>query len=197
MGTFTTPAGLYIRQKRRFAMVTLTMNEAHEQLAEGGFEDFRDQTKGALKSDQLAAIGHPYKRRTGPLDIKALKGYRGYQETEVRKAADGSVLRTKKGKARTRTTAQVTKGGTVSDLPINIQTGRLRRGIRLQARRIGGTRAFDLYSDAPHARFAIAVDGTKFVRPRGLLGPNGLLRIRHKVRHNALVEPVRRSQKQP
>jgi hypothetical protein len=187
MGTFITPAGLYMRQKARFAMVTLTMNQAHEQLAEGGYEDFRDQTKGSLKSDQLAAIGHPYKRRTGPLDIRALKGFVGLNENEVNK---------KTGKRYRRgSLQQVTNTGTVKDLPINIQTGRLRRGIRIVSRRIAGNRVFDLYSDAPHAAFALAVDGTKYVRPRGLLGPNGLLRIRHKVRHNALVEPVRRSQK--
>jgi hypothetical protein len=174
VGVFTRPDQLLLRQRDRFAGVKVTIREATEALAEGGQEDFHSQTVGRLTTAMLRRIKHPYARRPRVLNIQKLSGFRGYQKGKV---------------------AQVTTRGRVADLPINRQTGRLKRGIRL-ARKKGGTE-FDLYSEAPHARFVLAVGGTKHMRPRGLLGPKGLIRKRHKARHAGIVLAVRKANQKP
>lgn len=174
MGVFTRPDQLRLRQIQRFEGVKLTIDQATEELAKGGQEDFHSQTVGRLTTAMLRRIKHPYARRPRVLNVQKLSGFRGYQKGKV---------------------AQVTKAGRVADLPINRQTGRLKRGIRLTRRKNGSQ--FDLYSIAPHARFVLAVGGTKYMRPRGLLGPTGLIRKRHKARHAGIVLAVRKANQKP
>lgn len=186
MGTFTRPAQLLARQKARFASVQMTQKEALKELAEAGKLDFLSQTVGTLSDKELRKIGHPYARRARVLDIAQLGGRRGFSETET--------VRTRRG-VRRQTTTQVTARGRVRDLPINYQTGELRKGIQLMARNNGTM--YELFSNVPHAKFVLAVNGTKYMRPRGLLGPKGLLRIRHKARLAGIVAAVRDAQRKP
>lgn len=195
MGTFTNATQLAKRQAVRFRDASLTMRQAHKELATQGRGDFLAQTVGQLSEKQLRQLGHPYARGARILSVDKLKGYRGLMESEVRLDRDGQIMRTKSGKLARRTRAQVTRGK-VSDLPINRQTGKLRRQIQLKLIE-GRNPVYELYSDAPYAKYVLAVDGTRYMRPRGLLGPSGLLRRRHKARHNALVDPVRRSLRKP
>jgi hypothetical protein len=174
MGIFTSPVALMNHQKARFAGVKVTMKAATAELAKGGYEDFKSQTVGGLSTRQLRQMGHPYARSARVLNIAKLSGYRGVSQ----------------GKRH-----QITSKGRVEDLPINRQSGKLNRGVRLISKN-GGT-MFDLFSDVPHAKFVLALDGTLHMRPRGLLGPKGLLRKRHKARHAGIVQAVRLQQRKP
>lgn len=194
MGTFTNASQLAKRQSARFASVTLTMGEAHKELAKGGQSDFLSQTVGTLSEKQLRQIGHPYARSARVLSIDKLKGYKGLEENEVQFDRDGVRMTGKRG---TKRKTQVSAKGRVSDLPINRQTGKLRRGVTLLKRVTGGHPTYDLYTGVTYAKYVLALDGTRYMRPRGLLGPNGLLRRRHRARHSALVDPVRRSMRKP
>lgn len=174
MGTFSSPVQLRLAQEKRYQNVRHTIRRATEELATGGFDDFHSQTVGSLSERDLRRVGHPYARKPRVLNIQSLSGKRGFAQ----------------GKK-----TQVTARGRVQDLPINRQTGRLKRGIRLQSKR-GGLQ-YDLFSDAPHARHVLSPQGTKNMRPRGLLGPKGLLRKRHQARHAGIVMAVRKAAKQP
>ncbi len=197
MGTFTTSTQLLIRQKRRFRDATLAMDQAHDILAEGGREDFKDLTMGRISLEQSRKAGYLYARIARINKIEKLDGFRGLTQTSTRRNADGSIAKTKGGRARTTTTAQISRKGTVSDLPINIQTGRLRQGIVLSKKKGISGWDYDLYSTAPHAKHVLALEGTKYMRARGLLGPKGELRIRYRMRHAATIQPVRRALAQP
>lgn len=174
MGVFSSPVDLMKHQTARFAKVKITMMSAHKMMAEGGRDDYKEQTTGRLSEKQLRLIGHPYSRRARVLQIAKLSGYRGLQ--------DGNK-------------AQISARGRVADLPINIQSGRLHATVTLLSK--NGGKVYDLFSPVPYASFVLAIDGTKYMRPRGLLGPTGLIRKRFKARQNALVEAVRQQQRKP
>ena len=174
MGVFTSPTALMNHQKARFAGVKVTMRDAHNHLAKEGFNDFKEQTTGGLSKRQKRQLGYPYARSARVLNIAKLGGYHGVQD----------------GKA-----TQVTARGRVRDLPINIETGRLHAQIRLVSQKGGDV--YELFSAAPHAKFVLALEGTKYMKPRGLLGPRGLLRKRHKARHAGIVLAVRQQQRKP
>lgn len=188
MGVFTTPAQLMLRQKARFVDVSLTMHQAHEILAKGGKTDFELQLTGKLTTKMLRQIGHPYARGARVLAIHRLNGFVGVNENTI----------TKKGKKGTKASKQqVSTKGKVSDLPINKQTGKLRRAVQLDKKT--GTRGaiYDLYSAVSYAKHVLSVTGTRYMRPRGLLGPKGELRIRYRSRHAATIAPVKRALRKP
>lgn len=153
----------------------LGMTEVHKELATQGREDFHDQTGGQVKSKTLAAMGHPFGRM-------ATGGMRNITKGRAGSFSDAGL----KG--------QVTKKGVVRPLPINVQTGRLRRAITLQGPS-GRLKVYKLYSAAPHAKYVLSPTGTRKMIARGLLGPRGLLRKRHKARLSALVDVLRAQQK--
>lgn len=189
MGVFTSPTQLLVHQKKRFATASLTMHEAHEILAEGGKEDFLSQTSGTLTEKMLRKIGHPYARSARVLNIKKLNGFVGVNENTVSKKT-GKLNRNSK-------LQQVSARGTVRDLPINIQSGRLRRAIQLDKKAGRAGAIYDLYSAVPYAKHVLSLTGTKYMRARGLLGPKGELRIRYRMRHAATIQPVRRALSKP
>jgi hypothetical protein len=173
------------------------MDQAHEILAEGGREDFKDLTMGRLSTKQLRQIGHPYAKSARIHKLEKLDGFRGLTQAITRRNADGSIAKTKGGKPRKPQDMSQIMKGKVSDLPINIQTGRLRQGIVLNKKKGVSGWDYDLYSTAPHAKHVLALEGTKYMRARGLLGPKGELRIRYRMRHAATIQPVRRALAQP
>lgn len=172
MGVYTTPTQLRVAQRRRFERVRSDMRKVHREMAEGGFKDFLQGTSGRVTTRQLRAMGHPFARMR---------------------------LALPKGAGRFRASArkgQITRSGAVRTLPINRQDGSLRRAIKLRGPS-GSLSTFRLFSDAPHAKYVLSPTGTRFMVPRGLLGPLGLLRKRHKARAAALIDVVRRSQRRP
>jgi len=168
MGTFTSGVQLAQHMEKRLAGCKLSIGKAVRILAFEGARDMRDNMRGTLKERDLRRLGHPYSRRTRILNVKSLGANRGYTE----------------GK-----TSQVMAKGSVRDLPFNSWTGRLISSIKVD-KKSGLT--FDLYDTAPQAKFLLSPEGTKYMKPRGLLGKTGLLRKRWKFRQNGMVEAVRR-----
>lgn len=176
MGYYTTPAQLAMRQRSRFQSVIGDQRKVHKIVAESGYRDFLALTSGRISSKQLAAMGHPFGRGGA---------VRGGQRGVDPKKWKGTG---KKG--------QVTRNGVVRRLPINRQTGRLRQGIQL-AHKGGAVDVYELFSTVPYARHVLAVEGTDRMVPRGLLGPPGELRKRHKARIQEVIDIVRKTQQAP
>ena len=187
MGTFTSPVALMQRQQRRFAGAALSMQQAQHELAKGGQADFLALTIGTLSEKQLRAMGHPYGRTARVIRTDKLNGFVGLNENRIRK----------NGTLGQNSSLQQVKGQSVQLLPINRQTGRLRRGIALMQRMTGGNPSYDLFSGVPHAKYVLALDGTKHMKARGLLGPRGLLRRRYRARHAGTIDAVRRYMRKP
>lgn len=176
MGYHTTPAQLAKRQRQRFQSVIGDQVEAHKIIATSGKRDFLALTSGRISSDTLAKMGHPFGK--GSPVAGAQRGVK-----------PGSFLKSgKKG--------QVTRKGLVRRLPINRQSNRLRRAIQLHYRG-GRLHLYELYSDAPHAKYVLHPRGTDLMVPRGLLGPDGELRKRHKARVQTYIDVVRKAQRKP
>lgn len=181
MGVYQTPTQLRVAQRTRFAAVIKDIYKVHQIIAHDGEQDFKDATSGTVTSKQLAAMGHPFGRLSSG---NPFTGGRGIAANK-RGAFKGAGLK-----------GQVTSKGVIRPLPINRQSGRLHAGITLQGP-IGKRREYRLFSTAPHARFVLNPGGTRFMIGRGLLGPNGFLRKRHKARLAALVDVVRATGRRP
>lgn len=176
-----------LRQKARFAGAALSMQKATHELAKGGQADFLALTIGTISEKQLRQMGHPFGRTARVINTKKLNGFVGLNENRVGKS----------GKLGQRADLQQIKGQRVQLLPINRQSGKLRRGIALMKRATGGNPSYDLFSGVPHAKHVLALEGTKHMKARGLLGPKGLLRRRYQARHAGTVDAVRRSLRKP
>lgn len=174
MGVFSTPAGLAIHQKKRGILTVANINQAHTVLATQGKRDFQALTSGGLKAKTLRAMGHPY-AKTGGAVPGAARGI----------TSDGNWKKAGYKK-------QVSKSGMVRRLPINIQTGRLRGQIQLDGPR-GSQKTYQLYSRAKYAKFVLSLDGTDRMVARGLKGPQGELRRRHKARKHTMKDILVRS----
>ncbi len=171
---YTSPVALAMAQAETFRRVGRKHHQLHDQVAFFGKDDFFDVTDGPLKQDDLDEAGNPYARL----------------RTRVPGAARGVTDKGRAARLRGRAMkGQVTKQGQVKRLPINIQSGALRRGITLAGPQ-GNARAWKLYSSAPHARFALAIKGTKYVVPRGVKGKDGVLSKRHKARMQVILRKV-------
>jgi hypothetical protein len=164
MGVYTTPTQLWLAQRNRFTRVMHKQAEYHDELAKAGLEDFREATDGPLKSSRLRAMGHPY-ARTG-------LGQRGA-----------------KGNASSSLKGQVSRG-MVRPLPINVQSGQLRRMTRLVGPS-GAKREYLLGSWAAHAKFVLKRGGTKTMVDRGIWDH---LKKRHKSRIAFVISEIRRLQ---
>ena len=171
MGVYTTIPSYIRKQQSRLATAKLSFMQAHEYLATEGRKDFQRQTGGPLKKTTLRRMGHPYARAGGTV-AGAGRG-----------AKAGSYSR------RTGLKGQITKRGQVRPLPINIQSGKLRRGIKLDGPN-GNQRTYRLYADAPYAKYVLAISGTKRMVPRGLLGPRGHLRRTHLLRKHVMKDSL-------
>lgn len=180
MGYYTTPAALAKRQRARFAQAGKDMRKVHDILATSGHRDFLSQTSGRIAEKTLAAMGHPFAKNS------ALAG----AQRGIRSGTGKQFMRAgKKG--------QVRRNGVVNRLPINRQTGKLRRGIRLVGPARNRQRTYELASHVPYAKYVLSLTGTRYMVPRGLLGPNGVLRKRHKARVQTHIDVVRLSLRKP
>ena len=165
MGVYTTPTQLAVAQKQRFMRVMHKQEEVHTELARAGLDDFLEAVSGPLSSKQLRRMGHPY-AKTG-------LGPRG----------------TKPG-AQSSLKGQITKGGFVKPLPVNVQSGQLRRLTRLTGPS-GVNREYTLGSYAKHARFVLRRGGTKRMVERPVFDH---VKKRHRARIAVLMAEVRRAQ---
>lgn len=167
----------YVRkQQSRLTSGVRSINDATQRLAQMGMEDMQEQTQGPLKAKVLRSMGHPYAKRGA----------------KVAGAARGI---TSKRKFQSSLKGQVKKNGMVQRLPINKQSGRLHSGIQMKKRGFAGISrfGFDVFSSAPHAKYALAVGGTQTVVDRGLKGPKGLMRKRFLLRRHVVVDYLQRA----
>lgn len=176
MAYHTTPASLAMRQRSRFEAVIGKMESLHREVAMAGREDFEDFTDGGLSTRTLRRMGHPYARSGGAVP-GASRGIVGDH-----KRFKGSGLN-----------GQVKRSGMVALLPINRQSGRLRRSITLSGPK-GKSHEYSLFAAAAHARYVLSLTGTKHMKERGLLGPTGPLRKRHKARMHTIKDIVSKAQ---
>lgn len=177
MGFHTTPAQLANRQRKRFKDAGTDMVKVHEILATSGKRDFLALTSGRIPEKTLRAMGHPFAKQ----GVKIQGAERGLRLKDIK--SKKFIKSGKKG--------QVTRKGVVRRLPINRQSGALRRAIQLQYKG-GPQRVFDLYSAAPHAKYVLALQGTSKMVARGLKGPGGELRKRHMARKQEYYDVVRK-----
>lgn len=178
MGVYTTPAQLAAAQRVRFLAAYRDMVLVHKVLAESSRDDFLELTSGPLTTRQLRQMGHPYARTPGGASRGIVKG-------DAAQWRMGSKLK-----------GQVARSGMVRRLPVNVQTGRLRSSVRLDGP-VGGAHTYQLYAGAKHAAYVLSPQGTRKMVPRGLLGPDGVLRKRHKARLQTAVDVARKALRKP
>lgn len=173
MGTYQTLTQLRAAQLKRFEAMKGGIKEAHTIIARDGLEDFKEQTLGTVTTKMLRQMGHPFGRSGGAGSNTGVRGVRNpskFKGVKMRK-------------------------GVLMPLPINRQKSNgLHSSIR-QHGPSGATHRFDLYAEAPYAKYVLSLTGTKRMTARGLLGPWGLLRKRHKARLAAYVDLCRRKQR--
>jgi len=190
MAVVTTPAQLAFVQRARFARVIHKQVEVHKLIAQFGREDFYSLTGGVVSTRQLRAMGHPFARGGNGAQRGIVKGSISAFRASTRQ---GYFQVGKNGRGGFKAGSAVKASGIVDRLPINRQTGRLQMGIKLDGP-VGPKMIYSLYSDAPYAKRVLAERGTARMVPRGLLGPSGVIRKRHKARIQTLISMVRASQ---
>lgn len=173
MGTYQTLTQLRAAQVKRFAAIKGDINQVHTMIARDGKGDFEEQTVGTVSTKTLRQMGHPFGRMGGAGSNTGVRGVNNpsrFKGIKMRK-------------------------GVLPPLPINRQkTNGLHSSIK-QPGPSGATHRYDLYADAPYAKYVLSLTGTKRMTARGLLGPWGLLRKRHKARIAAYVDLMRRKQR--
>jgi hypothetical protein len=148
------------------------------ELARAGREDLFENTAGGLSQKRLDEMGNPYGRG---------------RSAAVNYVKTGDVSRRgTKGRGRARLRAPL--------LPINRQTGRLRRSVRF-VRRGAGVYDVAIGSGVSYARYVLHPAGTRLMVGRGLMGwrnlrssyPMGLLERRFRARQRLLRDAARKA----
>ncbi len=106
---------------------------------------------------------------------------------DSREATSGKLSK-KETKGAFARSASGLKRGRLRRLPINIQTGALHDSFYLR-RASGGVQAFHLYSKAAHARFVLALPGTRKMVARGF---REQIRKQWRARNKALLDTFRK-----
>lgn len=178
MGQFTRVADLQRRQAERFRQVGVKILTVHKELVSGGSQDFDELTAGSVSTRQLRSMGHPFGRSGGQGSDTGGRGVR------KKLGVVGS-----KGQTTHR-------GGVLRPLPINRQTGKLRRGKFVRGP-MGIRRAYDIGSSAPYEPFILSPTGTSKMVARGFWGPGGEFRKRHRARVQSALIVIRELQRKP
>jgi hypothetical protein len=189
--------------RRRVANAKRDKEHIHYMVAKGSYGDFLSNTSGRIPQRVFDAYGNPFAKR------HRLEGMVGVmQANKSAKLAESTFMHMRLGRAANKRFShnkveeprlwnkmgkpgQVSwvRGGSgekitpkqINLLPINIQSGSLRKGIRFIGPE-GKRMVYQLYSTSRSATQVLALEGTKYMVPRGLLGPNGELRRRHTLR---------------
>jgi hypothetical protein len=155
--------------------MVLTNAEVHKELVLQGQADLYDLLSGDVPLATIKAV-HPFARAGGQGTATGQKMLTTKQRRRVKESI---------GSGR----------GSVRLWPINRHTSKLYDSVILSTRHLGGGKNYWLYASAPYAKYVLAVDGTKKMVARGVLGPNGQLRKRFKARKAAFVDIVRQRQR--
>lgn len=203
MSVFQRPADLARAQTARFNAMHKTHESVHEELVGQGQNDHNAYTGGGLSKKTLRAMGHPFAREgsagRGIKDKAKQKKFAGYGRRYAFQATD------KNGKVVTQTKTQVQARGKVNPLPINKQTGELRRSF-FRTKYGGKDRVVWMGFRSKHAKYVLSPTGTKKMIYRGFYSRSkastsvrdmGIIAQRHRARSAALVQSVRARQRKP
>ena len=150
MRTHHSVTALYDAQLKRFSTMKMTMLEGHRDISHKCFGRMSYYTRGNTSSKTLVRLGHPFGRGATPLDRTPTGLMRGANPAKAKKLT---------GRAR------------IPLLPINRQTGKLRRGMYLRKTFYpGALQAFALGSDVPYAKYILHPAGTRKMIGRGIFG---------------------------
>jgi hypothetical protein len=152
--------------EKRLAQVGITADAVHKVLWEGGEDDHFDTTDGGLSKKDLKRIGHPYARN-------------GLSQRGITKNAKSVAGRTSIASGM-----KQVRGRSVAALPINRQTGKLRRSFFVIGPS-GKDKTVQMGFRAPYAKYVLSPTGTQRMISRGFYssgGKIGIIKKRHKLR---------------
>lgn len=182
MGIYTKPIDLMRAQEARFRKTMMTAEQMFILNVRSAEGDLEEVTSGTLTKKDLARLGHPFGRGSSAAKSTAKGAMRGAS------------------KAR-RTRVGIT--GVVPLLPINKQSGKLRRGSFMR-RTSSAPLTFVVGSDAPYAKYIFSPVGTKKMVGRGVMsgkdlglftGKTGILERRWRARNMALLRVLKNRQR--
>jgi hypothetical protein len=133
-----------------------------EDIARATEVDYKRFSRGSVSTKELRSMGHPFGRTGG-----------GMQRGQTQAGRVG------------RSGGQFTRRGVIKPLPINRQTGRLYAGIKMVRT---GRHSWEIFSDAPYAKYIYAPEGTSRMVGRGFSGVSPSLAARLKVRATASMD---------
>lgn len=235
MSVYLTAPNLARGQQARFDKMALGQKEVFEELVFQGRTDHFSFTSGSLNERSLRDMGHPFARSgsagRGIKDKAKQAKYAGAgvtsatgafkEHTVAGSASNGAKVtglaqrkgggyyrkfaRVKTGQVSAVTKSQVSKKGTVNPLPINVQSGELRRSF-MQTKRGGKDLVVWMGFRSKHAKFVLSPTGTSKMIYRGFYSRSknstsvrdmGIIAQRHRARSAALVQSVRARQRKP
>jgi len=192
MKTFHRPADLVRHQMARFEKMKLDRNSAHREMVKGGVSDHNAYTKGTVSTEMLKEAGHPFGRKGA--------GARGIKASVRKKMAGKGSFKAwqtdKKGNWSRKSTPQISAKGIIKPLPINRQTGDLRRSLRVSGP-AGSQQVYRVGFTEKYAGFVLSPRGTKRMVARGFYSQGnsmagmGIIARNHKARQSALVRTLR------
>ncbi len=142
-------ASLLLAQTDRVRYMTGSARRVFaEGIAKPGVQDHYDLTSGSISAKTLAKLGHPFGRGQSP---------------QKRGAGNMNLARRATSKKKL---AKAGMRGRVPLLPINVQSGRLRRSFRV----VGTGTSVSVNNSAPYARYILNPQGTKYMVGRGFGG---------------------------
>lgn len=169
------------KMKKRIGTQQVSMRDAHRLLWKGGVEDHAKLTTGAVSTKQLRQMGHPFGRKVSG-DVST--GVRGIQN-------GGSIG------SRQRKKGNMVRKGVLMPLPINKQTGKLRRSFN-KTPETGPDLTVDMGFKVPYSRFVLSPVGTRYMTTRGFYSVGkstaalGAVAKRHRARKSVIINAARK-----
>lgn len=192
MGVYTSPVQLQKAQQRKFLKMELNQRNVHKELMARAEKDYALGTGGGVSEKALAQMGHPFAREGSAA--------RGIVKNKTRFKTGGRSYRTvrsKKGGGSKVTQRSQVRNGIIQPLPINKQTGELRRSFK----RRGTFEVTYMGFTAPHAKYILSPQGTKRMVARGFYSKRqsqtdlGWIARRHRARAGAAIRALRQIQR--
>jgi hypothetical protein len=179
LATFTKAIDIQRRMDKRIATHVRSMGDAHKELWRGGVQDHAQLTSGRVSTDTLRDMGHPFGRKDGAGSESGIRGIaKGKHSLNDFQKRKGNTIRK----------------GVLARLPINKQTGNLRRSF-FNTPEIGADKTVDMGFDIPYARHVLSPTGTsRMVNREFYSSPGGLGEIakRHKARKQSILVAARK-----
>ena len=149
MRRHSTIDSLYQAQVQRFKNAQVTAEQGFREIAEAGRTDLVELTSGRIDKRTLAKLGHPFGRGAS--------------------AAESTPSGLGRGASRAKLKAQIGRGK-LPYMPINVQSGQLRRTVHITWSKRRGSIVADVGSSAPHNKYILFPAGTRKMVGRGVLG---------------------------